>query len=149
MTALLVDQNLLDYNEKVSKYWPEFGQNGKDDITVADVLRHESGLAWLNCTLQKHDAHRSNIHKNVVGSILEKEQAHFPQFAGPNKVPTKREYHSLTRGLILNEIVRRVDPKGRTIGEILAEVKSGQFNSQLLLLLCLFPEHEKLFTTCF
>ena len=33
----------------------------------------------------------------------------------------RREYHALTRGWILNEIVRRVDPQGRTIGEILRE----------------------------
>ena len=33
--------------------------------------------------------------------------------------PCKRDYHLLTRGLIANEIVRRVDPRGRTIGEML------------------------------
>jgi hypothetical protein len=35
----------------------------------------------------------------------------------------KREYHAVTRGLVINEIVRRVDPLGRTVGEFLrAEV---------------------------
>jgi len=28
----------------VKKYWPEFAQNGKQDIKVKDVLKHESGL---------------------------------------------------------------------------------------------------------
>ena len=37
--ALLVDKGLLDYGEKISKYWPEFAQNGKEDIRVCDVLR--------------------------------------------------------------------------------------------------------------
>lgn len=44
LIAVMVDQGLLDYNEKVAKYWPEFAQNGKENITVADVMRHESGL---------------------------------------------------------------------------------------------------------
>ena len=39
----------------------------------------------------------------------------------PDGTESKRAYHTVTRGLILNEIVRRVDPKGRTIGEICRE----------------------------
>ena len=39
----LVDRGLLSYDEPVAAYWPEFGANGKDDITVRDVLRHRAG----------------------------------------------------------------------------------------------------------
>jgi CubicO group peptidase (beta-lactamase class C family) len=42
--AFLRDQDLLSYDEKVATYWPEFAQNGKENVTVADVLRHEAGL---------------------------------------------------------------------------------------------------------
>ena len=38
--AQMVGKGLLDYNEKVHKYWPQFAQNGKDEITLADVLRY-------------------------------------------------------------------------------------------------------------
>ena len=31
--ALMVEKKLLDYDEKVTHYWPEFGLNGKEDIT--------------------------------------------------------------------------------------------------------------------
>ena len=37
-------QGLMNYTEKISSYWPEFGQNGKENITVADLMRHECGL---------------------------------------------------------------------------------------------------------
>ena len=47
VTALMVDRGLLDYDEKVSTYWPEFAQNGKEDVKICDVLRHESGLAYF------------------------------------------------------------------------------------------------------
>src|SRR5262245_1107067 len=32
--AMLVDRGLLEYEQPVAKYWPEFAQNGKDKITV-------------------------------------------------------------------------------------------------------------------
>jgi uncharacterized protein YbbC (DUF1343 family)/CubicO group peptidase (beta-lactamase class C family) len=41
----LVDQGKVRLNDPVVKYMPEFGQNGKDDITVRDLLTHHSGLA--------------------------------------------------------------------------------------------------------
>ena len=40
----LVEQGKLRLNDPVVKYIPEFGQNGKDDITVRDLLTHYSGL---------------------------------------------------------------------------------------------------------
>lgn len=44
---LLVDRGQLDVNEKVATYWPEFAANGKENITVAHVLSHSSGIpAW-------------------------------------------------------------------------------------------------------
>ena len=43
----LVDRGLLAYDTPVAEYWPEFGANGKSDITVRDVLRHRSGLSHL------------------------------------------------------------------------------------------------------
>src|SRR6202022_898419 len=43
----LVDRELLCYDTPVADYWPEFGANGKADITVRDVLRHRSGLSHL------------------------------------------------------------------------------------------------------
>jgi CubicO group peptidase (beta-lactamase class C family) len=40
----LVDQGTLDLDEKVSSYIPEFGTPSKNDITIRDLLLHESGL---------------------------------------------------------------------------------------------------------
>ena len=123
VVALMVERGLVDYGEKVSTYWPEFGQNGKDDITVADVLRHEAGLAQaFDQPLQLEDIQTKNLKRNAVGKIIESSGPSFPK-DNKNKDGTssKRQYHAVTRGMILNEIVRRVDPKGRTVGEILRE----------------------------
>ena len=37
--ALLVDRGLVEYDDLVVKHWPEYGQGGKDMITIADVMR--------------------------------------------------------------------------------------------------------------
>ena len=39
--AVLVDRGLLDYDGTVASYWPEFAQNGKENITVRTLLNHE------------------------------------------------------------------------------------------------------------
>ena len=115
---------MLNYSEKVSKYWPEFGQNDKENITVADVLRHESGLSWLDHTFAKEDFYSENIKANKIGEIIEKCAQKFPG-------KTSREYHLISRGCILNEIIRRVDPQNRTIGEIIRQVRGLVFFASL------------------
>ena len=123
--ATLVEKGLLNYSDKISHHWPEFGNGDatKEVLTVADVLRHRAGLAVFHETLKLVDLLRENIKKNAVGRIVEKEPIIFP----PGN--SKTQYHDLTRGWILNEIFRRVDPAGRTIGECLAEEVAGPLKS--------------------
>ena len=40
----LVTEGKLDVKEKVATYLPEFGQNGKENVTVEELLTHTSGL---------------------------------------------------------------------------------------------------------
>ncbi|RAK99972.1 serine hydrolase domain-containing protein [Aspergillus ibericus CBS 121593] len=42
---ILIDRGLLDPNEKVAKYWPEFAANGKENILVSHILSHTSGVS--------------------------------------------------------------------------------------------------------
>ena len=122
VVAMMVDKGLLSYDQKVEQYWPEFGQHGKNDITLADVLRHEAGLQNFDHTLKTSDFSRENVKSNVMSNIIESLEPLFPTkelgVSNPDGTETRRAYHSLTRGWILNEIVRRVDPNHRTIGEI-------------------------------
>lgn len=41
---ILADRGLIDYDAPAAKYWPAFGQHGKDRVTVAQVLSHQAGL---------------------------------------------------------------------------------------------------------
>ena len=95
----------------MSKYWPEFGLNGKENIRIVDVLRHESGLAWFTTSIPSiRDAWKDNIKRNKIGKIIEDEPIHFPTY---EYLDSQSEFHTVTRGLIVNEIVRRIDPKVR------------------------------------
>ncbi len=57
----LADRGLIDYDAPVAEYWPEFGANGKAQITVRDVMRHRAGLSQLRRSPQARIA-RSPAH---------------------------------------------------------------------------------------
>ncbi len=118
--ASLVGKGLLDYGVRVSKYWPEFAANGKGDVTVADLMRHEAGLAAFDQTLAKEDLLVESIKQNKIGAVIESHPQEFRKGAA-----NRREYHAVTRGWIVNEVFRRVDPESRTIGEYLRQELCG------------------------
>lgn len=111
--AWLHDQGLLEYNAKISQYWPEFGQKGKEDITVADLMRHEAGLPAAG-PMAVEDCLPENIKQNKVGVVLESAE---PAWAEEDR----RAYHAFSRGWIANELFRRVHPDGKTIGGFIRE----------------------------
>ena len=130
--ASLVDRGLLRYDDRVVDYWPEFNLDGgkhKSRMRICDVLRHESGLVYFDETVMYEDMLTENIKKNSIGSIIERQAPQFP----PEKYGTTREYHSLTRGWVLNEIFRRVEPTGRTVGEYLRDEISCKFGFDLFI----------------
>ena len=112
MTALcihmLVDQNLINYDDPVAKYWPEFAQNGKQHIPIRYVLSHTAGLPGFVEKVSEQDIYDWTIITNLIASQK-------PWW----KPGTKIAYHSMTFGFILGEIVRRVT--GKTIGTYFRE----------------------------
>lgn len=126
--AALVSRGLLRYDAKITEYWPEFGANGKEGVTVADLMRHEAGLANFDTSLDMEDLFTENIKQNTVGRIIEEQGLRYT--AGSEG---RREYHALTRGWIVNELFRRVDPAGRTIGEFLREEVSGPLGADVVI----------------
>ena len=107
----------LDYNKKVVTYWPEFGQTkcGKENLTVADVLRHECFLDRLKVfgkygSIPLEWTTTEAIKSNALGSAIE-QTSMYPR-EGSNRI-----YHPITKDWITNEIFRRVEPTGRTMGE--------------------------------
>ncbi len=107
--ASLRSKSVLDWDERVAHYWPEFAAAGKDAITVRQLLAHEAGLAVVDTPLRTRHLHDAD----ALAAIL---AAQRPAWA-PG---TGYGYHAISLGLYQNELARRVDPQGRTIGQILA-----------------------------
>ncbi len=112
--ASLVGKGLLDYNAKIVDYWPEFGVQDKSELTVAQLMRHEAGLASFDTSLTTQSLLRQSIKENQTGEIIEQQPLNYGDYEAGS-----REYHAMTRGWIANELFRRIDPAGRTIGEYL------------------------------
>jgi CubicO group peptidase (beta-lactamase class C family) len=122
----LAGQGQIDYQAPIANYWPEFAQNGKDFVTVADLMRHEAGLANFEFSIIPEDLRVDRLKANAIGAQIEIHPQHFN-----NPSQTKREYHALTRGWIANELFRRADPKGRTIGEFIRDEISTPLNADV------------------
>ncbi|MGH3633480.1 MAG: serine hydrolase domain-containing protein [Mycobacterium sp.] len=106
----LADRGLIDYDTPVAEYWPEFGANGKADITVRKVMRHRAGLSRL------HGATKEDL---LNHRLMEKRLAAAP--AG--HLLGKPAYHALTYGWLMSGLARAVTGKGmrELIREELAE----------------------------
>ncbi len=103
-------QGLFDYDEKVATYWPEFAQNGKADITVRQLLSHQAGLSALDETMDL----ATLADPDLVAAVLAKQ--------APAWEPgTRHGYHGISLGWYESELVRRVDPRRRTIGQYFAD----------------------------
>jgi CubicO group peptidase (beta-lactamase class C family) len=53
--ARLHSQGLLDYDQRVAYYWPDFAQGGKENITVRQLLSHQAGVVLLPFPLKQED----------------------------------------------------------------------------------------------
>lgn len=118
LIARLVDAGKLDYGQRVAEVWPEFGQAGKQDITVEQVMSHQEGLSGFPDEMDPAlwfdwDA------------ICEKLAAMAPLWP-PG---TASGYHPITFGYLAGEIFRRVD--GRTMGTALREDLAGPLDLDL------------------
>jgi CubicO group peptidase (beta-lactamase class C family) len=110
VVAMLVDRNLIHYDQKISHVWPEFGQHGKENITIAMLMKHEAGLQQFDRAIPLSQLTSEQLKDGSISQLIEEQT--------PSTEPGgARQYHAMTRGWIVNEIVRRVDPTGRTVRE--------------------------------
>jgi len=95
---MLASEGLLDYDAPVARYWPEFGCNGKESITVRQVLAHQAGLQkTVPLVDQLTDILDWDL---IVGRLAEAEPDFHPG--------TANGYHAVTFGWLVGELVHRV-----------------------------------------
>ncbi|KAI3548067.1 beta-lactamase [Colletotrichum filicis] len=107
---ILVDQKVFSINDKVSKHWPEFAANGKEDIEIRHILSHTSGVSgW--------DADGPLSFEEI--SDLDAAAAKLATQAPWWEPGTASGYHSFTFGHLLAAIVRRAT--GTTLRDFIME----------------------------
>lgn len=105
--ALAHSRGWLDYDARIASYWPEFAQHDKGQITVRQLLAHQAGLF----------AFTEHVDRSVVAdldwlaAIMARQRPQWP--AGE-----RQAYHAISLGFYENELIRRVDPAHRTLGQV-------------------------------
>ena len=105
--AVAHSRGWLDYEERVCTYWPEFAQEGKDKVTVRQLLSHQAGLF----------AFGEPVDKGVVADldrlaiVLARQKLAW-------EPGSRQAYHALSLGFFEGELLRRVDPEHRSLGQL-------------------------------
>jgi CubicO group peptidase (beta-lactamase class C family) len=125
--AKLHSDGFLDYETPVSTYWPEFAVNGKSDITVEQLVTHKSGLVLLERSVYVSELDDYS----GLASLLENSTPMWEPglFSG---------YCAATIGLFEQQLVQRIDPKGRTVGRYFQEEIAGPLEAEFYIGL---PDH--------
>jgi len=125
--AIAHSRGWLDYDERVATYWPEFAQNGKHEITVRQLLAHQAGLFAFD----------EAVDRSVVAD-LDQLAAVMARHRPAWEPGTRQAYHGLTLGFYEGELLRRVDPRHRTLGQFFQDEIATPLGEDLYIRL---PEH--------
>ena len=91
----------IGLERRVAEFWPEFTQAGKSEITLAQLLSHQAGLAAFDESVDVLDY-------AAVIAALERQAPLWPPGTGHG-------YHARTFGFLIDELVRRI--AGETVSE--------------------------------
>lgn len=104
--AVAHSRGWLNYEERVCTYWPEFAQHGKERVTVRQLLAHQAGLFALDEPMSRDLV--ADLDRLAI--VLARQT--------PAWEPgTRQGYHAVTLGFYESEILRRVDPRHRSLGQ--------------------------------
>jgi len=109
--ALAHSKGYFNYDDKVATYWNEFGQNGKESITIRQLLNHQAGL----CTIKDLPINEISDFdtKNIIVNLEKKTPAWKPG--------SKHGYHCWTIGWFMSELIKRTDPYNRPLRDFFRE----------------------------
>ena len=109
---LLADRGELDFNAKVSQYWPEFAQNGKENVEVRHFMSHSAGLSGMDEPVAPPKVYDWELMVDALAC------------QAPWWEPGSQSgYHALTQGHLIGEVVRRIS--GKSIGQFFADEIAG------------------------
>ena len=105
---ILAERKLIEYDDAIARYWPEFGQHGKDAISIRHLMSHTAGIPHLpaGTSLEFHADY------DAVCALL----ANMTPVSRAGQIPA---YHGLTYGWPLAKVLEAVD--GRRFGQFIQD----------------------------
>jgi CubicO group peptidase (beta-lactamase class C family) len=131
MAHMLVERGQLDLDAPVAKYWPAFGQQGKEAIPVSFLLSHRAGL--MGFEPQSGIGPRELLDWDRCVTAL----AAMAPLWEPG---TAYMYHAVTYGYLVGEVIRRVS--GKTPGRFFADAIAGPLGLSMWIGLPQSEEHR-------
>jgi CubicO group peptidase (beta-lactamase class C family) len=116
----LANQGKLELDALVTCYWPEFGQAGKDKVTVRQMLSHQAGL----CSLAEPVTMAELADWDHVAVRLAAQRPYW-------QPGTAHGYHALTFGFLAGELVRRIS--GKSVGTYLQDTFARPLGLELFI----------------
>lgn len=108
---ILVSQGVLDYQQPIASDWPKFGQQGKQDITLKQVLTHRSGLYNIqSITESVEDMYDWSEMLTRVETMSAQQ---------PNNTQAESVYSALVSGWVLGGLIEKAT--GLSLNEALDE----------------------------
>jgi CubicO group peptidase (beta-lactamase class C family) len=107
IVAWLVQDGVLDLDQRVSHYWPEFGVRGKREIRLRELLSHQAGLAGADAGFSMEELADDRV-------VAERLGAQRPFW----RPATASGYHALVIAALSGEVVRRAT--GETVQSLFA-----------------------------
>ncbi len=103
LIAVLVSKGLLEYDKPISHYWREFGVNGKEQITLLDILTHRAGLYHIGTVIKSND----DV-KDWQGMLAKVASMPMSTPIDQDKYGYVSAYSALVSGWILGGVVEKV-----------------------------------------
>jgi CubicO group peptidase (beta-lactamase class C family) len=117
---ILASRGLLELDNPVARYWPEFAAAGKAEIPVRMLLNHQAGLAAIDTPLPPD----AIFDWQAVTAALAAQP--------PNWSPgSAHGYHAMTFGWLVGEVIRRVS--GKSVGQFLRDEVAGPLGLEVWL----------------
>lgn len=117
--AVAHSRGWLDFDERVATYWLEFAANGKEQVTVRQLLAHQAGLFGFDEPVDRTEI----ADPDRLAAIMARQRPEWP--------PGERQaYHAISLGFYEGELVRRVDPRHRSLGQVFADEIAGPLGEE-------------------
>ena len=116
--GMIIDRGLASFDDRISRYWPEFAAAGKGEVTIAMLLSHQAGVTGFAMPAITEDMY--------AGDAAARRLAAQAPFWEPG---TAAGYHPFSVGILATALFARIE--GRSIQSFVQDELARPFGLDL------------------